>query len=161
MRKTLLFLPCLVLLCGFAVAPFEANSVPKANTARKQALEACNARKDYKSTAEVIDCVVTADREFAHAVRLTDLKPLDDYAAAVKVLDDGIAAGTVKPDEVGKNFHAIQATFFKAMDRLYADYEFKMAQDFAAQSNDQNNAGMHAGGMNSMDNMGGMGMNGM
>jgi hypothetical protein len=160
MRASLLFLPCLTLLCGFATAPFDADAVPKANQARKQALDACNARKDFKSTAEVIGCIVDADRAFAHAVRLIDSRPLDNYTAAIKTLDDGIAAGTVKPADVAKNFHDIQNGFFKALNGLYVDYESTMAQDYVAQSKDQDN-GMRSGGMNSMDNMGGMGMNGM
>jgi len=158
MRKLLLLLPCLMLLCGFAAAPFDADAVPKADAARKQALAACNARTDFKSTADVIDCVVAADRDFAHAVRLTNSKPLDDYTAGVKTLDAGIAAGTVKPDEVAKNFHALQTGFFKAMNSLYADYEANMAQDFASESRDQGTTGMRSGSMDGMNNMG---MNGM
>jgi hypothetical protein len=107
----------------------------------------------------VIDCVVTADRDFAHAVRLSDSKLLDEYAAGVKTLDAAIAAGTIKPDEVGKNFRALQAAFFKAMNSQYADYQANMAQDFASESRDHG-TDMRSGGMSSMDgmnNMGGMG----
>src|SRR5476649_865836 len=102
MRKLLPLLPCLIALCGFAQAPFDADAVPKASAARKQAIEACSARTDFKSSAEVIDCVVAADSAFAHAVHLSDSRILNTYLTGMKALDAGIVAGSVKPDEIAK-----------------------------------------------------------
>src|SRR5580704_16220664 len=83
MRKALLLLPFIIALSGFTQPPFDANSVQKARAARKLAIDACGARKDFKSSADVVDCVATADSDFAHAVRLNDSKILGDYMAGV------------------------------------------------------------------------------
>jgi hypothetical protein len=131
MRKALLLLPCIIALCGFTQPPFDANSVTKARAARKLAIDVCGARKDFKSSAEVVDCVAAADSDFAHAVRLNDSKILGDYLAGVKSLDADILAGKLKPEELAKTFRGLQGSFFKAMNDKYAEYQASMTQDMA------------------------------
>ncbi len=131
MRKLLLLLPCLVPLCGFAQPPFDASAATKAGAARKQSLEACGARTDFKSSTEVVDCVVAADKVFAHAVHLRDPKLLDDYAVGIRALDAGIVTGSFKPEDIGKNFRALQDKFFKTMNEQYAEYQTSLAEDLS------------------------------
>jgi len=156
MRKLLLLLPFLIPMCGFTQAPYDVSAVTKAGTARKQALETCGARTDFKSSAEVIDCVVVADNNFAHAVHLSDPKLFEDYATGVKALDANIVAGTLKPDDIGKNFRALQDAFFKGMRERYADYQASLAEDLKSANDEaRTTTGMNSG-MSMMDNMNGM-----
>jgi hypothetical protein len=157
MRKLLLLLPGLALHCGFGIAPFDVTEVPKADAARKQALAACRACTDFKSDAEVIDCVVAADREFARRVRLEDRKLIDDYSARVKLLDADIGAGTLKPGEASVRFRVLQAGFFKAINDGYVAYQADAAQDLVRETNEaaeRSAMQMKSGGMDSMNGMG-------
>jgi hypothetical protein len=155
MRKAALLLPFMILLCGFARAPFDADSVPRARTARQQAIDACRARTDFKTSADAVDCVTTADSDFAHAVRFNDSKILSEYMTGVKSLDADIVAGKLQPADIAKNFQLLQARFFKAMNDEYADYQASMAQDLTSEAV-QSHAppGMGMGMMGSMDGMG-------
>jgi hypothetical protein len=156
MRKALLLLPFIIALCGLTQAPFDANSVPKARAARKVAIDACSARTDFKSSTEVVDCVMMADSDFAHAIRLNDSKILGDYIAGVKSLDADNVAGTLKPGDIAKRFQLLQGSFFKAMDDRYAEYETSMTQDMVNAAG-QPHASPGMGNMGMMNNMNGMG----
>ena len=157
MRKLLLFLPCLIPLCGFAQAPFDTNAVAKAADARKQSLEACGTRTDFKSSTEVVDCVVAADSAFAHAIHLSDPRLLDDYTNGVKALDAGIVAGSLKPDDIGKNFRALQDKFFKAIKDQYAEYQASVAEDLSSAADQARATTSMDHGMGNMSGMSGMG----
>jgi hypothetical protein len=160
MRALLPLLPSLLLLCGFLPAPFDAEAVPHASAARKEAIAACGARKDFKSSAEVIDCLAMADSAFAHAIRLGNAKMLDDYLAGMKALEGRIVAGSIKPDEIAASFHGLQDGFFKALNDQFGDYQASLAQDMAS-GQPRSPSGM-TGNMDTMSNMGGMdGMRGM
>jgi hypothetical protein len=156
MRKLLLLLPCLIPLCGFAQAPFDANAVTKASAARKLATAACGARTDFKTSADVIDCVVAADSNFAHAIHLNDPQLLDEYVTGVKALDAGIVAGSIKLDDIARNFRALQDKFFKAMNDEYAEYQASLAEALnSTAGKPPAQTGMDRG-MGMMDNMNGM-----
>lgn len=161
MRKLLPLLPSLFLLCGFASAPFDADAVPHASAARKEAIAACSARKDFKSSAEVIGCIVAADSAFAHAIHLGNARTLNDYLAGMKMLEGRIVTGSIKPEEIANDFHGLQDGFFKAMNDQYSDYQASLAQDLAGSGQPRSPSGM-TGNMDTMSNMGGMdGMRGM
>jgi len=140
-------------------APFDVNAVTKADAARKQSLEVCGARTDFKSSTEVVDCVVAADSAFAHAVHLNDQRLLDDYTTGVKALDAGIVAGTLKPDDIGKNFRALQDKFFKAIKDQYAEYQASVAEDLRSAADQSRATTSMDHGMGMTGNM--VGMSGM
>lgn len=133
MRKLLLLLPALTLLCGFGIASNRMALVPGAQAARQQAIALCRAGTQSRPVAEALDCIVAADRDFALALNLRNSRLLDDYTSQVRLLARDIDSGTLKPAEATARFQILQAAFFKAANQEFAARN-REAQAFARQS---------------------------
>lgn len=160
MRKLLLLLPGLLFCGGFGVAPFDAGAVAKATAARRNAIEDCAARTDFKSDAEIIDCTVAADTDLAKSIRLRDTRLLADYAGRIKALESDIAAGGMTPADITARFHDAQNAFFKAVNNQYYIYQSDVVHDRArevAEDLQRIEQGSRASSMNSMGRVNGMG----
>jgi hypothetical protein len=161
MRKPALALLCLAplpALMGFEQAPFDANAMAAARAGWVAANVACFKRDDYRAASGIIDCLTDADRGFAQAIRLRDVRLVNDYTARVKQVTLDVDASKLATADAVHRFRDAQSRFFKDMVSQYDNYEASMAQDMAAQTSTQPMmpGGMN-GGMGGMDTMGGMG----
>jgi len=152
-ERTIIAAFCVAGFCAFDVPPFDLAAMSKAQANFRQGWTACAARTDYKTMADSIDCVLSADRALVTAIRLRDTHSFDAFIAKVKTLSGAIAAGTVTPTEAKNRFLALHNDFFDSLRGQYADYQSRMAQDYLR---DGNRMMPPASDMGTMNPMGGM-----